>query len=418
MFAGATSERIGSPANHLDGPNGSSTASRLDRPLRRWTINGDFLGLKSTGLARFAREITLALDALIADGHPLTHDLSVDIVAPKQPREPLSLRYIDMRIVPDLRPRLPQVWVQFQLPRQVKRGGLLSFCNLAPIFVDRHIACVHDLQTRLTPDSYGFLFRLVHNVLLPRIGRRADVITTVSDFSKANLIRFGIADAEKIAVVHNGADHALRWRMSDAARSWSTGRPFVLCIGRNETHKNMRLVWNLARRLDALDIDIVVAGDIDPAQLDRGTSGRPRNLRCLGRVSDGDLARGFSEALCFLFPSRTEGFGLPAVEAMSCGCPVIASTSPCLPEICGNAALFADPDDETAWVRAVERLLKTPKLSQSLREAGLARANHFTWRATAIKYLDLMMRVDRGRSLSADGKMPASVTPRSETSSW
>ena len=172
----------------------------------------------------------------------------------------------------------------------------------------------------------------------------------------------------------------------------------MLCIGRNEAHKNMRLIWNLARRLDALGVDIVVAGDLDPSRLDAETVGRPQNIRCLGRVSDGDLARGFADALCFLFPSRTEGFGLPAVEAMSCGCPVIASTSPCLLEICGGAALFADPDDETAWVDAVQSLLDRPELSQSLRQAGRARSERFTWRSTAITYLDLMMTVDRNRA--------------------
>ena len=148
-----------------------------------------------------------------------SYNESIDIVAPKQPRIPLTLRRIEMRLLPELRPRLPQVWVQFQLPRSVQ-GGLLSFCNLAPILVDRHIACIHDLQTRLTPESYGLFFRLLHQALLPHIGRRADVTTTVSEFSRANLIRFGIARPETIAVVHNGSDHALRWQMSDATRSW------------------------------------------------------------------------------------------------------------------------------------------------------------------------------------------------------
>ena len=397
MRAAATSGRTAPQARLSERPIGSTSDPHIDLPPRHWTINGDFLGLKETGIARFAREITIALDALVADGHPLTRGLSLDIVAPKPPREPLGLRQIEMSVVPEFRPRLPQVWVQFQLPRCVK-GGLLSFCNLAPLLVDRHIACIHDLQTRLTPESYGFFFRLIHQALLPQIGRRADITTTVSEFSRTNLVRFGIARPEKIAVVHNGSDHALRWRTSDAARSWREGRPFVLCIGRNEAHKNMRLIWNLARRLDALGVDIVVAGDLDPSRLDVGTVGRPQNIRCLGRVSDGDLARGFADALCFLFPSRTEGFGLPAVEAMSCGCPVIASTSPCLPEICGGAALFADPDDETAWVDAVQSLLDRPELSHSLRQAGRARSERFTWRSTAIAYLDLMMTVDRNRA--------------------
>lgn len=377
--------------------SGGAPARRLrdGEAKRRWTINGDFLGLKPTGVARFAHEVTAALDALFDEAHPLTRDLSLDIVTPTEARGAAAWRHLPTRVVPELRPRLPQVWVQLQLPRHVP-GGLLSLCNLAPIFVDRHIVCIHDTQTRSTPDSYGFLFRLAHRLILPQLGRRADVTTTVSDFSKQNLAALGIAPSERLVVVHNGSDHTRRWRGQGGGRPWRDARPFVLCLGRDEVHKNMQIIWRLAEPLDRLGIDVVVAGDFDPARID-GPGGRPSNLRCLGRVSDGELAQGFAEALAFLFPSRTEGFGLPAVEAMSCGCPVVASTAPCLRETCGDGALFADWDDGSAWVAAVESLSNSPTLRGEMIDAGRRRATRFTWRSAALTYLELMLRVDRDR---------------------
>lgn len=368
---------------------------------RRWTINGDFLGLKPTGVARFAHEVTTALDTLVEEAHPLTRGLALDVVSPIEPRGSSVWRHLTTRVVPELRPRLPQVWVQWQLPRHVQ-GGLLSFCNLAPIFVDRHIVCIHDTQTRSTPDSYGFCFRLAHRLILPQLGRRADVTTTVSEFSKRNLVALGIAPSDSLVVVPNGSDHTRRWRGQAGRRLWRFARPFVLCLGRNEAHKNMQLVWRLAEPLDGLGVDIVVAGDFDPERID-GPRGRPSNLRCLGRVSDGELAQGFSEALAFLFPSRTEGFGLPAVEAMSCGCPVVASTAPCLRETCGDAALFADWDDGSAWVAAVASLLHNPTLRREMADAGRTRADVFTWRSAALTYLELMLRVDRNRPATERG---------------
>ena len=371
---------------------------------RRWTVNGDFLGLKPTGVARFAHEVTAALDTLVGEEHPLTCDLALDIVTPVEARDERVFRHLPTRVVPELRPRLPQVWVQFQLPRHVP-GGLLSFCNLAPIFVDRHIACIHDTQTRSTPDSYGFLFRLAHRLILPRLGQRADITTTVSEFSKRNLAALGIAPFETIVTVPNGSDHARRWRAQEGARPWRLARPVVLCMGRNEAHKNMQLIWRLAEPLDRLGLDIVIAGDFDPSSLD-ASHGRPANIRCLGRVSDGELAQGFAEALAFLFPSRTEGFGLPAIEAMSCRCPVVASKAPCLPETCGSAALFADCDDVSAWTDAVESLLKRPSRRQVMITAGEAQAARYTWRSAALSYLGLMLRVDQRRRSHARGVEP------------
>jgi glycosyltransferase involved in cell wall biosynthesis len=366
-------------------------------PFRAWSISGDFVTLAQTGVARYAREVTLALDALVGDRHPLAADLDLVLLAPRQPCD-LPLRCIPTRVIPELtRPRLPQFWVQAQLPLHA-RGGLVSFCNLAPVLKRRHIVCIHDLHTRMVPESYGRLFRLVHRIVLPVLGRTARRITTVSELSREHLVDHGVAPAAKIVVTYNGSDHALRWN-AGASRLPRRGlRPFALCLGRSQRYKNTELMWRIAPALDAMGLDIVIAGDIGAATLD-SYGPRPGNVHLLGRISDDDFACALSEALCLLFPSRIEGFGLPAVEAMALGCPLVASTSPCLPEVCGKAALLADPDDTQAWIAAVRRLLAEPDLRAELSAHGRQRAKAFSWRRIAETYLELMAEIDRREGL-------------------
>jgi glycosyltransferase involved in cell wall biosynthesis len=359
--------------------------------LRAWAINGDFVTLKPTGVARYAREVTLALDQLVAEGGALTVDLDIELVVPRVPTD-LALRHIPVRLVPEFsRPRIPQFWVQFQLPRQV-RGGLLSFCNLAPAFKHHHIACIHDLHTKIMPESYGRGFRLAHDVILPLVGRSASRITTVSEFSRGHLIEHGIALGDKVSVTYNGSDHALRWHPGRSTLRLGE-RSFVFCLGRSQKYKNTELLWKIASALDAMGLDILVGGDIGEVLTAFGPK-QPGNIRLLGRISDDDFAFVLSRAVCLLFPSRIEGFGLPAAEAMALGCPLVASTSPCLPEICGDAALFADPDDVRAWVDAVRRLSQEPELRSRLVANGFERAKIYSWRRIAAHYLRLMSEVD------------------------
>ena len=366
------------------------TAARAAK--RHWAINGDFLTLRPTGVARYAKEVTRQLDALVAERHPLTRDLDIELLAPRETSEEFGA--IPIRLVREFRhPRLPQFWVQMQLPAHVK-GGLLSFCNLAPIGVKRHIVCIHDLHTRLMPESYGRLFRLAHRFILPALGRRAARITTVSELSREHLTQFGIAPKDKIVVTYNGSDHARRWNEARSHLEVRRRRPFVLCLGRAERYKNMTLLARLAPLLDQKGVDLWMAGDIDASVLQRQGAQTHSNIRFLGRISDDDFAKALSAALCFLFPSRIEGFGLPAVEAMVHGCPVIASTARCLPEICGEAALYADPDDPEEWLSVIMRLGACTALRSQQITQGYARADAYSWRKIAEQYLVLMAEAD------------------------
>jgi glycosyltransferase involved in cell wall biosynthesis len=374
--------------------------------VRQWSINGDFTTLRPTGVARYARETTLALDALLTERHPLSEGLALELLVPGPVEDPLPLNTISVRLVPEYHyPRLPQFWVQAQLPRHVD-GGLLSFCNLAPVVSKRHIACIHDLHTMVAPESYGRFFRWAHRLILPAVGRRAAAITTVSEFSRAQLAAHGVAPPGKIAVTYNGSDHVDRWdeNLSDLAHrsDW----PYVFCLGQQQRYKNMELIARLAPVLERMGLDLVIAGDADPARLFPGRAGKPANVRLTGRIGDDDLKAMLANALCFLFPSRIEGFGLPAIEAMAAGCPVVASAAPCLPEICGDAALYADPDDPGAWIECVKRLREDGSLRGRLIAAGRAQASVYSWRRVAEAYLTLMASIDGVGAGAISGAAP------------
>lgn len=362
---------------------------------RHWTINGDFTALAPSGVPRYALEVTRALDRLVGEDHPSTRGLKLRLVAPHEPID-LGCRNIAIEVVPEFRtPRLPQFWVQAQLPRRVE-GGLLSFCNLAPVWPRKHIVCIHDLHTHLMPDAYGRGFRLAHRVVLPLLGRRAYAVTTVSRLSAQHIVAAGVAPASKIIVAHNGCDHARSWHAADSQLPLGV-RPYALFFGHGQAYKNAALVERIAPALQRTGLDVLIAGGPVGDALSDASSQTPSNVRRLGRVSDDDLALLLSRALCLLMPSRIEGFGLPAVEAMVHGCPVVASTAPALPEVCGDAALYADPDDDGAWIDAVSRLLTDQKLRSDFVQRGRSRAELFTWRKVALTYLALMASADAGR---------------------
>ncbi|MCI0599711.1 MAG: glycosyltransferase family 4 protein [Beijerinckiaceae bacterium] len=204
---------------------------------------------------------------------------------------------------------------------------------------------------------------------------------------------FGICEPEKITVIPNGHEHVWRWQPSlfrYAARD-ADRRPFIFVLGSRARHKNVSILFTIAKELDALGLDIFVAGASGTSFSAPEEGPAPPNVRMLGYVTDDDLAALYQNALCFAFPSLTEGFGLPALEAMALGCPVIVSNAASLPEVCGDAALYADPASPRDWLSQIERLQEEPALAQLLRIKGFRQAKRFSWAKSAEAYLDLVM---------------------------
>ncbi len=165
---------------------------------RRWTINGRFLQQPVTGVQRYGREILRALDRALKDGHPLARDLEVELLLPPAVAPPNDLERISVETVGRFG---GHAWEQIDLPRAAKRRGLISLCNGGSIIHRKHLVCIHDMNTRLAPDSYSLPFRALYRVTVPALGRTAESIATVSSFSAGQLVSFGICRNQKIRVI-------------------------------------------------------------------------------------------------------------------------------------------------------------------------------------------------------------------------
>jgi glycosyltransferase involved in cell wall biosynthesis len=374
---------------------------------RRWSINGRFLTQPLTGVQRYACEIVQELDALLADGHPLVNSLEIDLLVPCGEARELRLNAVRTKV---LSGTVGHLWEQTILPRHVG-GGVLSLCNSGPLALSKQIVCVHDVNTRLYPASYSLQFRTLYRVLLPVLGRTANTITTVSRFSADQLVSHGISTADKIAVVPNGYEHALRWRPRHSKKTQSVAGPdTVVLLGSLAPHKNIGIVLGLAQDLAAAGLKIAVAGMGDARIFKaNGVSLAADNIIWLGRLSDEELAALLTDSLCLAFPSLTEGFGLPALEAMALGCPVVATDQASVPEVCGDAVLFAAPDDREAWLKQILRLRRSEALREALIAKGRSRAKVFSWRKSAEQYLELIARADNFSLRSRRDLAPATV---------
>jgi glycosyltransferase involved in cell wall biosynthesis len=356
-----------------------------------WAINGRFLTQRMTGVQRYAYEIVAALDAIISQAGDAAGSPSLRLVVPPGANAILPLAKIDL-----CRTRFGSghAWDQFILPAHAG-AGVLSLGNLGPPLVRRHIVCIHDANVFILPESYSRHFGLAYRTLLPFVGKRASRVATVSRFSADMLVKYGITREEKIFIAPNGHEHVLQW---DAKRAripalGTLKRPYILLLGSIARHKNVNVILKQAQALDEAGLDIVVAGGASSIfAADERTPGRP-NIHHVGFVGDDDLAALYQGALCLVFPSRTEGFGIPPLEAMALGCPVISSNAASLREVGGDAMLYVDPDDGDSWRDTVIALAGNRELRASLVAKGQRQAALFSWARSAQIYLEEIRRL-------------------------
>jgi glycosyltransferase involved in cell wall biosynthesis len=310
------------------------------------------------GVERVAREMAVRLPALRPD------------------------RYVVMRPRPGLAHRAGHVWEQAALPVLARRADLL-YCpaNLAPLASRRNAVVIHDLAALAHPEWYGRTYVAWQRLVLPQIARRARLVLTVSEFSREEIARRLGVSPDLIAVVPNGVAEAFSASAdpAPAAAAFQLDRPYVLALATRSARKNLGVLRGAAERLDELGIELVTAGS------GRGylRGGEQPPGRELGYVPEGLLPGLYAGALAFAMPSVYEGFGLPCLEAMASGTPVVAADSAALPDTCGGAARLADPHDPEAFAGALVRAATDDAERAWLIGAGLERAARFTWRRTA-----------------------------------
>lgn len=346
-------------------------------------INGRFVSQRITGVQRYAAEVVMALDKVLGETHALHHKVEFQLLVPPNVRtDLLPLRYISVRHVGRLK---GHTWEQLELCRTSFDGVLVGLANTGPICHPRQLVTIHDASVFANPENFSLAFRSWYRVLIPWLGRRAKKILTVSKFSKSELIRYCNIPEAKIEVVYNGADHIIREPADPHFLLNKNIRPgsYFLCVATSSPNKNIGLVMDTLQLLDDVDLDLVTVGGVNPTVFSEGRISRNRQVHELGYVSDSQLRALYENALCFVFPSFYEGFGIPPLEAMACGCPVIVAKTSALPESCGKAALYCDPRSPRDLAAKLRSILENEQLRDRLRRAGHAQAAQFTWETCA-----------------------------------
>jgi glycosyltransferase involved in cell wall biosynthesis len=225
--------------------------------------------------------------------------------------------------------------------------------------------------------------------MLPRIGHRHRSILTVSKFARTRLLHYRIAPAEAIHVIHNGVDHVRQVapdRATARAKGLIPGR-YVLALASTQSHKNIALLTRAFADPALADITLALVGGASVTRISPEASA---NVTSLGQVSDSALFGLMADALAWACPSLTEGFGLPPLEAMALGAPVIAAPRGALPEVLGAAPLWAAVDDPAEWVRHILHLATDHTEASRRSELGRRHAARFTWAASGEALLTLL----------------------------
>jgi len=339
-------------------------------------VNGRFLAQPNTGVQRYARETLLALDSLLLD--TASTEIELELCVPRG-AAPIPLRHIRVRELPWLR---GHAWEQVTLALHAGSDPIVGLSYSGPVLKRRQLITIHDATVDAVPACFSRRYRFVHNALLAMLKNRVDSVMTVSEFSASEL-RTRYAIRNRLVVGREGWSHSLARgdEASVLARHGLASGRYVLLVGSIKPNKNLDVVWRALAEAEC-PWTIAVAGARDE-RIFRNVRVQSKRMKLLGFVAEEELGVLYKHAAWFLLPSVYEGFGLPALEAMANGCPVIAARAASLPEVCGDAALYFDPHDARGLAALLRQLASNDGARADLRRKAAAQLAHYTWVANA-----------------------------------
>ncbi len=341
----------------------------------RYVVNARFLAHRITGVQRYAREIAARLP-----GNP-------ELLAPgRQSKAGQGA--------------LGHLWEQTVLPRRAAGRLLWSPCAAGPIGYRRQVVTFHDLFALEHPEWFSPSYARWYSMMTRRIVRNAVHLIAVSEYTKERIVQLLGRSADEITVVPNGASETIRLTSTlEAARTAAAlalpSRRYILSVSSLEARKNLPTIleaWRVAQHALPDTVWLVLAG----AQPSAAVFGRqqlgtvPARVHFTGYVPEEHLPGLYSGASLFLFPSLAEGFGLPLLEAMSCGLRAITSRNTSLPEVGGEAAVYVDALDVRAMAEAILRELPAECAAARPYAPALRQAARFSWAEAALRTADVL----------------------------
>ncbi|MDZ4722663.1 MAG: glycosyltransferase family 1 protein [candidate division Zixibacteria bacterium] len=348
-------------------------------------INGRFLSQPTTGVQRYATEMSRQLRQLSQE---------ITVLTPKNVLHDKIAHELSAQKIGFGR---GYFWEQVELPLYLlkeKSPLLINFGNIAPIGYRNSIVVIYDVSYLRYPERYSKAFSLAYKLVQPIIARRARKVVTVSEFSRKEIEELLRIDSSCIHVIPGAASDIFKPAMSgekDVSRE-----QYCLAVSSLDPAKNFVRLVKAFQYPRLSDIKLIIVG----AKVDIFTDERfdlnlslSKRIEFVGRVDDTELCRLYQKAELFVFPSYYEGFGLPPLEAMMCGCPTVVANAASIPEVCGDASLYIDPLNVEDIASGIVRLLGDLDLRAKLKAKGLERARMFNWNKSATQLLELISKL-------------------------
>ncbi len=304
---------------------------------------------------------------------------------------------------------LKYAWTQIRLCLEIfiNRPNILFIpAHILPFFCPvKSVLVIHDLGFERFPEYYSFWQRIYYSWTHRYSFKKAAKIIVPSEFTKKEIIELYRVTEDKIEVIPEGYDRETFYLVDDKAKiasirvKYGIKGSYFLYVGRLEKKKNVKGLIDAYKEFCAANIGLkniprlVLAGkkSFGGREIETAISGFESNILYLGYVHDKDLVYLYNGAEAFIFPSFYEGFGLPLIEAMACGCPVLTSNGASLPEVGGNAVVYFSPNNIKDMARVMEEFLKNEELKKEMVKMGLNRvAENFSWRQCAEKIIEVL----------------------------
>jgi glycosyltransferase involved in cell wall biosynthesis len=294
----------------------------------------------------------------------------------------------------------------FLTSRQPKEMDIIHFPMNGGVvgYQGRFVLTIHDLRHFTERHLVKLRRHLLWSVLCRANLTRAAMVITISEHVKQDILRNFDVNPNRIRVIPNGVDLRFTPRTADSMfrAKYDLPKRYVLFVGQTTPNKNIRRgidAISVVRATYGTDVQFIVAGlpgDEDAALKKYVESNHLQDaVRFLGYVDDSDLPQLYANASVFLFPSISEGFGIPPLEAMRCGIPVVAAHASCLPEILGDAAIWADPLSVGSIAAGLRSALEDEKVRTEAIAKGLSRAEQFSWEKMALETVKVYREVGR-----------------------
>jgi len=282
---------------------------------------------------------------------------------------------------------------------------------ILPIKAKKRIVTIHDVYHLAFYESFNSLQKVYIKLVINSAVNLSDKIITVSNFSKSEIIKYTKVNPEKIEVIYNGVDNN-RFKILDrkVLEPFRSKYPenFILYVGNVKPHKNLKNLlkaFSIIQKKNYKDYYLVIVGkkegfitgDKEIFQILEDSYELRTKVIFTGYIEDDELPVLYNLARLFVFPSLYEGFGLPPLEAMACGCPTVVSNLSAIPEVCGDASFYVNPLEPEEIALGILKVLNSDDLRKNLIEKGLERVKSFNWEKSAKKHRETILTLlDRG----------------------